>query len=248
MLKFFRRIRKGLLESGKIRNYTLYAIGEIALVVVGILIALQISNWNEQRNEKTITNGYLIALKGEFQTNILELDRAILVADTVLMNAAQFFPTTNAKLNLTEKETNIFISKTISLVQFESKAGVINDIINSGKIALLKNDTLRNFISSWEGLINKLQQREEGLLKRQDWLTEFIIENGNNHKTGYYTDEKRIPKSRFEKGNLPLLEMATFEGIVSGIAGSSARLKTLYYPQFKEKLEQQITIIDRELE
>jgi hypothetical protein len=170
MLKFFRRIRKGLLESGKIRNYTLYAIGEIALVVVGILIALQISNWNEQRNEKTITNGYLIALKGEFQTNILELDRAILVADTVLMNAAQFFPTTNAKLNLTEKETNIFISKTISLVQFESKAGVINDIINSGKIALLKNDTLRNFISSWEGLINKLQQREEDLLNGQDWL------------------------------------------------------------------------------
>jgi hypothetical protein len=64
MLKFFRRIRKGLLESGKIRNYTLYAIGEIALVVVGILIALQISNWNEQRNEKAIANGYLIALKG----------------------------------------------------------------------------------------------------------------------------------------------------------------------------------------
>jgi hypothetical protein len=58
MLKFFRRIRRGLLESGKFRNYTLYAIGEIALVVVGILIALQISNWNEQQKEGRIFFSY----------------------------------------------------------------------------------------------------------------------------------------------------------------------------------------------
>ena len=49
MLTFFRRIRKGLLNGNRTSRYLLYAIGEIALVVIGILIALQINNWNENR-------------------------------------------------------------------------------------------------------------------------------------------------------------------------------------------------------
>jgi len=49
MLTFFRRIRKGLLGSGATSKYLVYAVGEIALVVIGILIALQINNWNEGR-------------------------------------------------------------------------------------------------------------------------------------------------------------------------------------------------------
>jgi hypothetical protein len=46
MLKFFRRIRRKLLDEGSLRKYLVYAIGEITLVVIGILIALQINNWN----------------------------------------------------------------------------------------------------------------------------------------------------------------------------------------------------------
>ena len=51
MIKFFRKIRQRLLTENKISKYLVYAIGEIILVVIGILIALQINNWNEQRNE-----------------------------------------------------------------------------------------------------------------------------------------------------------------------------------------------------
>jgi hypothetical protein len=49
MLKFFRTIRKKLIKEDNVRKYLLYAIGEILLVVIGILIALQINNWNEDR-------------------------------------------------------------------------------------------------------------------------------------------------------------------------------------------------------
>ena len=52
MLTFFRKIRKAPLESGAASKYLLYAIGEIALVVIGILIALQINNWNEWRKDR----------------------------------------------------------------------------------------------------------------------------------------------------------------------------------------------------
>ena len=54
MIKFFRKIRYDLLEKNKIEKYLKYAIGEIVLVVIGILIALSINNWNEQRKVKLI--------------------------------------------------------------------------------------------------------------------------------------------------------------------------------------------------
>ena len=52
MFRFFRAIRRGLLEQGKLKRYTGYALGEIVLVVAGILIALQINNANEARLER----------------------------------------------------------------------------------------------------------------------------------------------------------------------------------------------------
>ena len=56
MIKFFRKIRQNLLSEGKTTKYFKYAIGEIVLVVIGILIALQINNWNEERKEKESLN------------------------------------------------------------------------------------------------------------------------------------------------------------------------------------------------
>tara|TARA_B100000497_G_C7695677_1_gene424750 strand:- start:231 stop:434 length:204 start_codon:yes stop_codon:yes gene_type:complete len=67
MLTFLRKIRKSLIESGSSRKYLLYAVGEIALVVIGILIALQINNWNEFRKDRKVENDIL----REIITNIL---------------------------------------------------------------------------------------------------------------------------------------------------------------------------------
>lgn len=53
MIKFFRKIRQNLLSEGKLGKYIKYAIGEIILVVIGILIALQINNWNENRKQQS---------------------------------------------------------------------------------------------------------------------------------------------------------------------------------------------------
>ena len=58
MIKFFRHIRKSLLEQNKMGKYFKYAIGEIILVVIGILIALQINNWNENRKIQKQSNNY----------------------------------------------------------------------------------------------------------------------------------------------------------------------------------------------
>ena len=58
MIQFFRKIRRQLLSESKIRKYLLYAVGEITLVMIGILLAFQVDSWNEKKNltKKEITN------------------------------------------------------------------------------------------------------------------------------------------------------------------------------------------------
>ena len=70
MLTFFRRIRKGLLGEGAIPKYLLYAIGEILLVMIGILLALQVNNWNEERKLKALEKQLLIGIKENIQSNL----------------------------------------------------------------------------------------------------------------------------------------------------------------------------------
>jgi len=70
MIKFFRSIRKKLLSEGKATNYVKYAIGEIVLVVFGILIALQLNNWNEERKMGIQEKAILEELDKNLQSNL----------------------------------------------------------------------------------------------------------------------------------------------------------------------------------
>ena len=74
MLTFLRKIRKSLIESGAARKYVLYAIGEIALVVIGILIALEINNWNEGRKTRRQLSDHLENLAIDLNEDIAEYD------------------------------------------------------------------------------------------------------------------------------------------------------------------------------
>lgn len=77
MIKFFRNIRKSLLDEGKTSRYFKYAIGEIILVVIGILIALQINNWNETYKGKKTAKISMQALKFDLNKDLIALKKVI---------------------------------------------------------------------------------------------------------------------------------------------------------------------------
>lgn len=77
MLAFFRRIRHQLISDGKITRYLLYAIGEIFLVVIGILIALQINNWNESKKLNQREVSLLRELRSNLEVNVVNLESDI---------------------------------------------------------------------------------------------------------------------------------------------------------------------------
>ncbi len=75
MIKFFRHIRQNLIMENKTGKYLKYAIGEIVLVVIGILIALQVSNWNENNNLQKKEVALLFNLKNDIEADISNLKR-----------------------------------------------------------------------------------------------------------------------------------------------------------------------------
>ena len=77
MLTLLRKVRQSLVETGATRRYLFYAIGEIALVVMGILIALQINNWNEERKEQALQKEYLKGIKQDLEADIPFIEKRI---------------------------------------------------------------------------------------------------------------------------------------------------------------------------
>jgi hypothetical protein len=75
MIKFFKKIGQNLLTENKIGKYLIYAIGEIALVMIGILLALQVNNWNEARHRRTEEISLLIGLRSDLRLKIEEMQK-----------------------------------------------------------------------------------------------------------------------------------------------------------------------------
>jgi len=95
MIKFFRKIRQKTLTENKFSKYLIYAIGEIILVVIGILIALQINNWNNQRLANKQMNSFLEGIKDDLKSDEIAFDNIIQKFNRVAEQKRKFLKLTN---------------------------------------------------------------------------------------------------------------------------------------------------------
>ncbi|MGB3342866.1 MAG: DUF6090 family protein [Aequorivita sp.] len=86
MIKFFRKIRQKALTENKLSKYLLYAIGEIILVVIGILIALSINNWNQEKSDRKIEKDYIFSLIEDAKTDLSNFNDAIAANEERIQN------------------------------------------------------------------------------------------------------------------------------------------------------------------
>ena len=144
MIKIFRRIRRRLLSEGKFKNYLAYAIGEITLVVLGILIALQINNWNQDKQLHRSELNTLKSLRESIKINLNELD-LILKAQILRNKSLQeviFVDLSDRDLTYLDS----LITTNVENHTFDPSTGIYNSIISSGKIEIITNDSLKNRI------------------------------------------------------------------------------------------------------
>jgi tetratricopeptide (TPR) repeat protein len=148
MIKFFRRIRQNLLTENKFNKYLIYAIGEIILVVIGILIALQINNWNE--NKKSIAQERIIlsSLLEDFETN----SRNLQVSLKLYNNAGLSL---DRKLNYVGRNADAFdqeIKDDLILMVFWSPGlvnGTLNSLLYSDQLGLIQNNDLKKMLTAY---------------------------------------------------------------------------------------------------
>ena len=104
MLRFFRKMRSALIPESRFGRYFFYALGEIVLVVIGILIALQVNNWNNNRIQNKQEIFYLNQLLVDFQKNEAEAKSEIRFSDFQSENADLLLKSLNEPLNIEESE------------------------------------------------------------------------------------------------------------------------------------------------
>ena len=154
MIKFFRKIRQNLLSEGKTGKYFKYAIGEIVLVVIGILIALQINTWNESRKQKQIEKQVLKSLFQEIEKDKTALKQIDYQYKKDLLKISYF-----RKLYWKEQ---LSMAEALDLKNF---FGFVNhdvnpnritydEMINTGKLYYLSNQNLVNKIIDYYELID----------------------------------------------------------------------------------------------
>ena len=164
MLRFFRQIRQRLLTENKVSKYLLYAIGEILLVVIGILIALQVNNWNEGRLERKEETEVLKSVKKDLGNTIEEFRFLNQIREKVLAGTRGLFLAAGTE-GVKGQELDSLIGLTFYRPTFNNKQGAITLLFTSGKINLIQNDSIRELLLSWPGLIDDMAEEEGFALK-----------------------------------------------------------------------------------
>tara|TARA_R110002074_G_scaffold367649_1_gene541744 strand:+ start:142 stop:900 length:759 start_codon:yes stop_codon:yes gene_type:complete len=166
MIKFFRKIRQNLLLKNKTGKYLKYAIGEIVLVVIGILIAIQINNWNELRKIRNTEVEILHNLKTELEFNLeglKEINKQHKSEFEDGMYLLHLFGTDVS--NVSKSKLDSLTSNAFSGFSFEAKDGYIKSLIASNKIDYLQNTELKSYISSFESMVIDANQ-EDGYVRK----------------------------------------------------------------------------------
>lgn len=195
MIKLFRNIRKNLLAEGKTSRYLKYAIGEIILVVIGILIALSINNWNENRKQKETLHSIYQIIKEDISSDIAEINSFINDYETIRK------PAFEAVLNNdTSKEEYLkhpeyltvlrgfkdfaINQRGFELLKKQSNDGSIGNQSLASKINLFYNQHLIEIdIANSEVMREFVYGINE--LKKLPWFTSYFLHKETDEAIGY---------------------------------------------------------------
>ena len=181
MIKFFRRIRQNLLLENKTSKYFKYAIGEIILVVIGILIALQINNWNESRKEKFNEAKILKTLNEEFLENKYTLDSTL----TLLSSTADALSfvlkniDNDPKIDLTPVQLDSVLYNSISNPYWKKSEYTLRNLENSGKLSSLSNQKLKAQLYEYSLAVTDITDKDEDATIGFNHLLNYYKENGS---------------------------------------------------------------------
>ena len=226
MLRFFRTLRQRLLAENRVSRYLLYALGEIALVMIGILLALRVNTWNQQRQDRIEEQKYLLRLEQDLETDLVRIEevrlnheiRIILALDVLdslgpnngenIRNWPNFEKALDnsvraggiPKRNMGENLFTILVSSIMAPARV-----TFDELLSTGKISLISNDSLRIELQSHYPQIDDIRVFQEAIL----------------------SDVQRTYRQGMIENHISTLNQKTYREIASGLSDTSELIVTL---------------------
>ena len=208
------------METGK---YLRYAVGEIVLVVIGILIALQVNNWNEYKKEKVEEKKILLSLHNEISNNLESLQVVIEEKNKIIDVNQYIIDNTGKNGEWKSMKPLDSLMNYISLSGwiFVPQNGVLNEIINSGKLLLIENDLIKNEIASLPQLLSlMIEEDRQYRLDLHQYFLPFLSKNYNLIELTKYREllenySFKMGETNFSKSIPELLDSREFENILT---------------------------------
>jgi hypothetical protein len=231
-----------MIKENTVVKYFLYAIGEIVLVVIGILIALQLNIYYERLIQNDIEQQALYNLKVDFDYNEKELDNSIERLKDIKNSCLTILRQTGDKYQETF-DIDSLLQFAPSVPQYYPQNGFLMDLINSGKLGIIKNVNLRNRLFSWLPNLETLKNREDLSTEYDGDLIRYVIKIGswlNSDQKSSADDltELKSIQSGFNVDNNALLQHVEFENMIEN--------QIVFQSQLLEKQEQ-CAVLAREI-
>lgn len=170
MFRFFRQIRYRLMNQPpsntssrpkRYSKYLLYVVGEIVIVIIGILLALQVDTWNTQRQEREEAQVFLRRLKNEFLDNRKQLVQKINMRKLALESARELLKYVDEQPGtLSRFQVDSLLANALPVYTFDPSQGVLNQLTSTDKLTLIRSEALNDSLSNWNSKIQDFKEDE----------------------------------------------------------------------------------------
>ena len=247
MIKFFRKIRYDLMEKNKTGKYFKYAIGEIVLVVIGILIALSINNWNENRKSKIMANDVYKNLLTSLQQDSTEVQQIIKLQTKSVKTIRKLILNDSIQelIEFDKKNLDSLASKIMSgVMSFFPKTGIYNLIVSNNGMDLLQSKEIKALLINLYDYQYKQYENVDAII---DHKYHYQIGPVLRKKIGFIVEYK--PHFNLVKGVNPELFKKHYSELLAECKDTYGVLSTGqgYLLQIRESINELIQLIRNEL-
>ncbi len=194
------------METGKTGKYFKYAIGEIILVMIGILLALQVNNWNNQRLETNKEQVILKNLRSDFKANITEFNRIYNSSTGSYKSSIRLLEIIRGDDIINPEEVETLLDAIINdFYSLDLNAASIDEIKSSGSLSIIKDSELRKQLSNWSFMKD---DTEDDIEIYYNYMFEFLIPSLTNKAV---LRNMAIPERLMQKTDLPIISSSNFK-------------------------------------
>lgn len=215
MSKIFRNVRKNLLEEGALKKYFNYALGEIILMIISILFALQINNWNQNRVDRNEAGALIGNLYDEFEQNKTNLESKVTELKTSIKTAHILIELIGkSKAELQQYNLDSLMSRSFQYKKFNPSEDVLMVLVQSGKLSLVKNDSIRDLVYDWSSDKISVHENFEDLDDNMSKILDYLTLNYSLKDFDKYSSDSKTKGSNLPVNKYKIFEQLPFENHV----------------------------------